>query len=375
MKIISAIDSMKGSLTSVEANRIIKEVFQDEQTEVVEIAIADGGEGTVDAFVENGRGIYQKAMVHNLKGKTIQTTFGWLAESKTAIIEAAAASGSQFLDFSENTHPKKTSSIGVGETILKALDKQSETIIIGLGGTGTVDGGIGALAALGIIFYDVKGKVLAPVGENLAAIARIDNDNLDPRVKTTTFMIAADVASLLTGPEGAVYMFGLQKGLLEVELPAYERAMEQYRQILLGDKKDYPGDGAAGGLGAAFRVLLGAQVVSGLELIAKHVQLKKQLENTDLVITGEGKMDNQTLQGKVPIGISRLSQQVDIPTIAFVGQFTGEQKAFEKAGIQAIIPIVDQITTVEEAMENAEENLRRTAKRTKELLFLLNSKK
>lgn len=375
MKIISAIDSMKGSLKSVEANRVIKEVFQDEQTEVVEIAIADGGEGTVEAFVENGRGVYQKAMVHNLKGEIIQTTFGWLAESKTAIIEAAAASGSQYLDFTESTHPRKTSSIGVGETILKALDKQSETIIIGLGGTGTVDGGIGALAALGIIFYDAKGKVLAPVGENLAAISRINSNDLDPRIKATTFIIAADVASLLTGPDGAIYMFGLQKGLLEVELPAYERAMEQYRKVLLGNKEEYAGDGAAGGLGAAFRVMLGAQVVSGLELIAKQVQLKKQLENTDLVITGEGKMDNQTLQGKVPIGISRLSQQTDIPTIAFVGEFTGDQEAFEKAGIQAIIPIVDQITTVEEAMRNAKENLRRTAKRTRELLFLLNSKK
>ncbi len=141
MKIISAIDSMKGSLTSIEANRIIKEVFQDEQIEVIEIAIADGGEGTVEAFVENGQGTYQTVMVHNLKGEIVQTTFGWLAESKTAIIEAAAASGSQFLDFTETTHPRKTSSIGVGETILKALDKQAETIIIGLGGSGTVDGG------------------------------------------------------------------------------------------------------------------------------------------------------------------------------------------------------------------------------------------
>jgi glycerate kinase len=375
MKIISAIDSMKGSLTSMEANRIVKEVFQDETIEVIEIAIADGGEGTVEAFVENGQGIYQKAMVHNLKGETIQTTFGWLAESKTAIIEAAAASGSQFLDFTEKTHPRETSSIGVGETILKALDKQAETIIIGLGGTGTVDGGIGALAALGIVFYDAKGKILVPVGENLAAISRISSDELDSRVKATTFIVAADVASLLTGPDGAVYMFGLQKGLLEAELPAYERAMEGYKSVLLADKEECAGDGAAGGLGAAFRVMLGAQVVSGLELIAKQVQLNKQLENTDLVITGEGKMDNQTLQGKVPLGISRLSQQADIPTIAFVGEFTGDKEAFKKAGIQVIIPIVDQIATVEEAMENAGENLKRTAQRTKELLFLLNSKK
>ncbi|WP_034551875.1 glycerate kinase [Carnobacterium funditum] len=373
MKIISAMDSMKGSLTSIEANRIIKEVFQDEQIEVVEIAIADGGEGTVEVFVENGQGVYETVAVHNLKGEAIETVFGWLAESKTAIIEAAAAAGIQFLDFKEATHPKNTSSIGVGETILKALDKQAETIIIGLGGSGTVDGGIGALAALGVRFYDNQGAELTPVGKNLANISSINEDKLDSRVKETTFIVAADVASTLTGPDGAVYMFGLQKGILEEELSAYERAMEQFKSILLENEVDHFGDGAAGGLGAAFRKVLSAEVVSGLELIAKQVQLETLLKDTDLVVTGEGKLDNQTLQGKVPVGISRLSKQRGIPTIAFVGAFTGDSEAFKKVGIHAVIPIVDRITTLEEAMGNAGENLKRAAQRTKELLFLLNS--
>lgn len=371
MKIISAMDSMKGSLTSIEANRIIKEVFQDEQIEVKEIAIADGGEGTVEAFVENKKGAYENVTVHNLKGERVETTFGWLEESKTAIIEAAAASGIQFVDFTQNTHPKNTNSVGIGEMILKALDKQPKTIIIGLGGTGTVDGGIGALAVLGALFYDAKGEKLKPLGNNLDQISRIDKEKLDPRLKNTTIIVAADVVSTLTGSDGAVHMFGLQKGILPRELDLYEQAMESYRSILLENKEDQPGDGAAGGIGAAFRIILNAEVVSGIELIAKQVQLEKLLEDADLVITGEGKMDNQTLQGKVPIGISRLSKEFGIPTIAFVGEFTGDPSAFKEAGIQSIIPVIDSITTMEEAMQSAGENLKRTAQRTKELILLL----
>lgn len=371
LKIISAMDSMKGSLTSIEANRIIKEVFQDEQIEVKEIAIADGGEGTVEAFVENINGAYENVTVHNLIGERVATTFGWVEESKTAIIESAATTGIQFVDFTEKTHPKNTSSIGVGEMILKALDKQSKTIIIGLGGTGTVDGGIGALAVLGAFFYNTKGEKLEPLGNNLNQISRIDKKKLDPRLKNTTIIVAADVISTLTGSDGAVHMFGLQKGILPRELDLYEQAMESYRSILLENKEDQPGDGAAGGIGAAFRIILNAEVVSGIELIAKQVQLEKLLEDADLVITGEGKMDNQTLQGKVPIGISRLSKEFGIPTIAFVGEFTGDPSAFKEAGIQSIIPVIDSITTMEEAMQSAGENLKRTAQRTKELILLL----
>lgn len=373
MKIISAIDSMKGSLTSIEANRIIKEVFQDKQIKVTEVAIADGGEGTVEAFVANGYGSYETARVHNLKGKLIDTTFGWLEESKTAIIEASAASGFQFLDFTETTHPKNTSSIGVGETIIKALDKQAKTIIIGLGGTGTVDGGLGALAAFGVTFYNEKEQELIPIGKNLVAVSRIDYKKLDTRIKETTFIIAADVASTLTGSEGAVNMFGLQKGISKEELPEYEKAMEQYKSVLLKNRTDHAGDGAAGGLGAAMRIALDAKIVSGLELIAKQVQLDTLLEDADLVVTGEGKMDNQTLQGKGPVAISLLSKRQGVPTIAFVGSFVGDSNAFKKMGMDVIIPILDGVVTLEEAMRNADENLRRTAQRTKELLFLLNS--
>ena len=373
MRIISAIDSMKGSLTSVEANRIIKEVFQDKQIKVTEVAIADGGEGTVEAFVENGYGSYETATVHNLKGELIDTTFGWLEESKTAIIEASAASGFQFLDFTETTHPQNTSSIGVGETIIKALDKQAKTVIIGLGGTGTVDGGLGALAALGVTFYNKQEQELVPIGKNLVAVSRIDFKKLDPRIKETAFIIAADVTSTLTGSEGAVKMFGLQKGISKEELPRYEKAMEQYEAVLLKNRTEHAGDGAAGGLGAAIRIALDAEIVSGLELIAKQVQLDTLLKDADLVVTGEGKMDNQTLQGKGPVGISLLSKRQGVPTIAFVGSFVGDSKAFKKAGMAVIIPIIDGVVTVEEAMRNAEENLKRTAQRTKELLFLLNS--
>lgn len=368
MKIISAIDSMKGSLTSMEANEIIATVFSTGNYFVEQVAIADGGEGTVEAFIKNSQGRSIQVACHDLLGREIMAPIGWLEASQTAVIESAATCGIHYLDFTETTHPSRTSSKGVGEQIEAAINLGAKRIIIGLGGTGTIDGGLGALDYLGVRFFDKRQKRLSPQGSSLGAVASVSTEQL--MVDEVEFILAADVKSPLTGPTGAVYMFGEQKGLVTADLSDYEASLQNYEGVLLQGSPSELGDGAAGGLGLALRIFLKAQMVSGFELLAEEIGLEKRIQTADLVITGEGRMDNQSLQGKVPVAIGALAKKAGIPALAFVGLFKGEPAAFAEAGITAVIPIIDQITTVEEAMNKASENLTRSAERVKALLEL-----
>lgn len=368
MKIVTAIDSMKGSLSSVQANAIIDRVFS-EQGIVEQIAIADGGEGTVEAFINNYGGRYETIEAHNLVGEKIQATFGWMEKESLAVIESADTAGIQFLDSTLKTHPLNTSTQGIGETIQAAMDFGAKKIIIGLGGTGTIDGGIGALHALGFRFRDQKQNVLEPIGKNLAKIQTISTDKVDQRISTIEFILASDVTSYLTGSKGAVYMFGKQKGLREDEMAEYERSLESF-QDKISENTILPGDGAAGGLGIGLRVFLKGRSVSGFSLVVEYSNLLKELEDADLVITGEGKIDDQSLQGKVPVGISVLSKKKKIPVIAFVGMVEGSPEKFKEYGIDVVLPTVDKLMTIEQAMEEAEESLYRVAQRTKDLLSI-----
>ncbi|MEI5993480.1 glycerate kinase [Candidatus Enterococcus mansonii] len=371
MKLLTAIDSMKGSLTSIEANQIIADTFTAWGHQVAQVAIADGGEGTVDALIKNKNGQKKVVPVQALNGRQQFASFGWFESEKMAIIESAAASGVQFLDGTLATHPKNTSSYGTGQLILAAMDQEAKKIVIGLGGTGTVDGGIGLLSALGIEFFDENHQRLPAKGSSLAKIASFSKEKLDPRIQTIDIQIAADVESPLTGEKGAVKMFGRQKGLLESEIEPYETAMKHYQSIVTNEEKTLSGDGAAGGLGFAIRIFLKGTVRSGFELISEQTDLEQLIQQVDVVITGEGKMDYQSLQGKVPIGISRLAKKYQLPVIAFVGSFSGDDVLFYHEGISVIIPIVDQIMTLEEAMTSADELLKRAAKRSLQLLTLL----
>lgn len=371
MKILTAIDSMKGSLTSKQANTVIKKVFEAAGHEVFTVSIADGGEGTMEALIENASAEYCQTEVHNLQMKKITAEFGWIAATKTAILEAAEASGIQFTDFTEQTHPKNTNSYGTGELIKQALDVGAKRIIIGIGGTGTVDGGIGLASALGVEFFDSKNEKIHSVsGKDLRRIEAISLELLDSRIAEIELIIASDVDNFLIGAAGAVKMFGQQKGILSEEIDEYESWMEHYADILYKQAKPAKGDGAAGGIGAALRILLKAKVFPGFQFIAKEIGLDEKISKMDLVITGEGKMDNQSLHGKVPVGISSLAQKYQIPVVAFAGAFEGDKDRFKEAGIQAIVPIVDKITTLEEAMSQASVNLERAASRTLDLIEL-----
>lgn len=371
MNIVTAIDSMKGSLSSIEANQIIAKVFTEQGHIVKEVAIADGGEGTVAAIVKNGDGQKIETKVHALNGELIKVEFGWFRSEKIAVIESAAASGIQYLDGTTATHPLNTSSYGTGELILAAIDQGAQEIVIGLGGTGTVDGGIGLLRALGVEFFDKKNQLLPAKGSSLEKVAYFSSEHLDPRLSGVSFHIASDVTSPLLGKTGAVYMFGRQKGIVENELDKYERGMKNYQKRMCEMKESVAGDGAAGGLGFAIRVFLNGNVHSGFEFISKQTDLEEAIKHADLVITGEGKMDDQSLQGKVPVGIGGIAKKYQVPVIAFVGSFNGDQKLFYEKGISVIIPIVDRITTLEEAMNEAKINLQMAASRTLDLLTLI----
>ncbi|MGG5340965.1 glycerate kinase family protein [Enterococcus sp. AZ192] len=371
MKIVTAIDSMKGSLTSKQANQIVAEVFRDEKLEVTEVAIADGGEGTVEAFVTNANGEVISVKCHNLLGDEITADYGWLKEEKTAVIESAATCGIQFLKGTSGTHPHNTNSYGLGEQILSAAQKGAKRIIIGLGGTGTIDGGIGLLACLGVEFFDKQNQLVSPIPRNFKKITRVETPKMPMMLKELEIIVAADVKSTITGEKGAVYLFGEQKGLQSNELAAFEEEMTHYSKLLLEGAESQEGDGAAGGIGLALRTILQAKVVSGLDLIAEQSHLPEIIQQADLVITGEGKIDSQSLQGKVPVGIGAMAQKHQVPVLVFVGAMQGESDEFEKAGLSVIIPIVNEVSTLTEALMYAEQNLRQAAERTKKLLFLL----
>lgn len=371
MKVVTAIDSMKGSLTSQQANQIVANVFKDQTTTVTEIAIADGGEGTVAAFLHNTKARAQSVMCHNLCGDVIEASYAFLEVEQTAIIETAATCGISFLDHTARTHPIRTNSFGVGEQILAAIEQGAKKIIIGLGGTGTIDGGIGMLAALGFEWLDQHGHILAPFPYQFEKIVAVSTVNVSPQITAVDFIVATDVMSILTGSTGAVYSFGPQKGLQPDELANYEQQLSHYAKLLLMDQTTKAGDGAAGGIGLALRTALHAKVVSGLELVAQSAHLADEIANADLVITGEGKLDSQSLQGKVPVGIGRLAQESQVPVIAFVGSVVGDEALFASNGISAVIPIVATVCTLDEALEQAAFNLEQAATRTKTLLHLM----
>jgi glycerate kinase len=372
MNIVTAIDSMKGSLSSIQANQIVAEVFTAFGHEVSSVAIADGGEGTVAALVENNQGQLLFTEVQTLNGQYLAASYGWFAEKKLAVIESAQASGIQFLNGTVATHPKNTSSYGTGELILAAVEQGAKTIVIGLGGTGTVDGGIGLLSALGVRFFDENRQELPAKGSSLGAIADYSLENVPAKLQQIQFIIAADVFSPLTGDKGAVKMFGRQKGLQAHEIADYEAAMQHYQDVVHPEKETEPGDGAAGGLGFAIRHFLKGIVVSGFDYIAEQTKLTEKIEQADLIITGEGQIDAQSLQGKVPVGIARIAQKAQVPVLAFVGSCTGEAAQFAEVGISVIFPIIDQVMTLETALKEAEQNLHRAAERAARLLALYN---
>lgn len=359
MKFLFASDSFKGSLTSEQIMSILSETAKKHfpGCETAGLPIADGGEGTVDAVIAAVKGSMEEVSVHGPLMEQVTATYGRLNET-SAVIEMAAASGLPLVPV-ELRNPLNTTSVGTGEMIRDALDKGFRDIAIAIGGSATNDGGMGAMTALGVRFLDKDGNELAGVGADLAKVVKIDMANIHPAVAETRFTVMCDVNNPLTGERGATYTFGMQKGADEEKLQILEAGMKNYAEVikeqLNEDADQIPGAGAAGGLGAALKVFLKANLKSGIETVLDLIEFDSYLENCDLVITGEGRMDWQSAYGKVPSGVGLRCKAKGIPVIAIVGGMGRDAQAIYEYGINSILPTVSGPMPVEEAMGRAVE--------------------
>ncbi|EQB4818598.1 TPA: glycerate kinase [Citrobacter amalonaticus] len=367
MKIVIAPDSFKESLSAMQVATAIEQGFREiyPDAQYVKLPMADGGEGTVESMVEATEGHYHFIDVTGPLGTPVQARWGILGDGKTAVIEMAAASGLHHVP-PEHRNPLLTTSYGTGELILAALDRGVEHIILGIGGSATNDGGAGMLQALGIDLLDENGDALPEGGGALSKLATIDTSHADPRLKTVSITVACDVNNPLCGPTGASAIFGPQKGATEAMVAALDGALAVYGKRLQEftgrDVMNAPGAGAAGGMGAALLGLLGADLKPGVEIVINALQLECLVADASLVITGEGRLDSQSICGKTPIGVARCAKRYQKPVIALAGGLTQDHQIVHEHGLDAVFSVLTRIATLPEALEDAEYNLRISAR-------------
>ncbi|PHY96193.1 glycerate kinase [Ligilactobacillus salivarius] len=373
-KFVLAPDSFKESMTAKEVcvamEKGIRKVFSD--AEIVHVPMADGGEGTVESLVDATNGYKEYVEVQGpLPKKKVRAYYGILGDKKTAVIEMAQASGLMLVD-PKVRNPLVTTTYGTGELIKAALNKGVSTIIIGIGGSATVDGGIGMAQALGVKFTDKYGNNIEPTGSNLAKIDKISMENLDKRVKKVNFIIASDVENILTGKKGAAAVFGPQKGATPDEVELLDKGLIHYAEIIRRDigknVEDIAGSGAAGGLGAGLIAFLDAKLQSGVEVVANTVKLAEKISQADYVFTGEGGMDFQTKYGKTPFGVAQVAKKYQKPVFAEAGYLGERIEELYDIGISAIFGIVDKSESIEESLEKGPQNVERTTENIARLI-------
>lgn len=367
MKFVFASDSFKGSLSSQDCIRLLtasaKQYVPD--CEVVGIPMADGGEGTTDAVLAAVGGSRREVTVKGPLGAEIVASYGILPDG-SAMMEMSAASGITLVDANELS-PMKATSYGTGQMILDALNRGVTKLTISLGGSATNDGGIGAMAALGVKFKDGAGKELEPCGASLEEIREIDCTGLDSRLQKIQMRVMCDVTNPLCGAQGATYVFGTQKGGTLEELNQLEQGMQNYAAVLCRtvgtDVSTLPGSGAAGGLGASLRAFCQATMVSGIETVLDMVEFDRKAADADLVITGEGCLDGQSAKGKVVFGIGRHCKKLGVPVVAIVGSRKQSAGEVGDYGIRQVYALAEDGITVEEAILHAEKLYRMRADR------------
>lgn len=356
MKVVIAIDSLKGSLSSMEAGMAIKDgiLAAKPDAEVIVKPLADGGEGTTDALIEGMNGERIDLTITGPMHTPVDAYYGYLKDTNTAVMEMASAAGITLVPDSEK-NPLLATSYGVGEMINDAIQRGCRNFIIGIGGSVTNDGGIGMLKALGVRFLDENDEDAGEGGQALAKVARIDVSGMNPLLKECHIQVACDVNNPLCGENGSTYVYGPQKGVTEDMKKTLDEAMAHFARVtsetLENDYLNTPGAGAAGGLGYAFLAYTGAALTPGIELILDAVGLEEELSSADVVVTGEGRLDFQTAMGKAPVGVARLAKKYNAKVIAFAGSVTKEATACNKEGIDAFFPILRSVCTLAEAMD------------------------
>ncbi len=376
MKILVMIDSFKGSLSSSDAGNIIKDEIEklNPREDIIVLPVADGGEGTVESMSELDGASLIEVQVENPLFEKILGNYVIIKDKNLAIMEMSQAAGLVLIK--DRLSPLRASTYGVGTMIKDALDKGIRNFIIGIGGSATNDGGVGMLQALGFRFYDKNANEIHPSNEGLKDLSKIDLSNADPRLKECSFKIACDVDNPLTGKRGSAKVYGPQKGANPKEVEIIDDNLYLFHkktmEVITNADDIYPGVGAAGGLGYAFKNYIGAELSPGIELILQMLNVKDYLSEADLVITGEGKIDFQSSMGKAPTGVAKLAKAYGSKVIAFAGVVDNDAVEVNNYGIDAFFPILDQIRSVEDAMDAkiAEENLRRCVNQVFRLIYL-----
>ena len=380
MKAVVAIDSLKGSLSSMEAGNAIAEgIYRADAEAKVEVRpLADGGEGTVDALVQGMNGSLRKVRVTGPLGDKVDAAYGIIEEAKMAVIEMSAAAGITLVP-DEKKNPLFTTTYGVGEMIRDAIEKGCRKFVVGIGGSATNDGGIGMLQALGYDFLNSKGNAVPYGAKGLEDLAEIRKEHVLPELAQCEFKVACDVTNPLCGPLGASAVYGPQKGATPEMVREMDQWLADYAKLAANCSEradaEHPGTGAAGGIGFAFLTFTNAVLESGIKIVLEETKLEQYIQDADIVITGEGRLDGQTAMGKAPVGVTKLAGKYKIPVLAFAGSVTKDARKCNEEGIHAFFPILRGITTLEDAMdaENARRNLMETVEQVFRLIVAIHS--
>ena len=367
MKVVIAIDSFKGSMTSLEAGNAVKDALLrvDPEAEAKVLPLADGGEGTVAAMCAGLGGEMIRTEVTGPLGEPVSAKY-CIVKGGTAVIEMAEAAGLPLVP-SELRNPMFTTTYGVGELILHAIGRGCRSFIVGIGGSATNDGGVGMLSALGFEFFDKNGQAISRGAYGLEALASISAENMNPALRECSFRVACDVDNPLCGARGCSAVYAPQKGATPEGVAIMDEWLGGYaelaKSVFPNADPEYPGAGAAGGLGFAFMTFLSASLESGVRIILSETGIEEHIKDADLVVTGEGRIDFQTAMGKAPIGVAKLAKKHGKRVVAFAGCVTEDAEECNAHGIDAFFPIVRGITTLPEALdvENAKKNLSATA--------------
>ena len=367
MKVVIAIDSFKGSLSSLEAGEAVREgvLKADGSAKVVIRPLADGGEGTVDALAIGLGGEMIEAEVTGPLGEPVKAKY-CIVKGSTAVIEMAQAAGLPLVP-AELRDPLFTTTYGVGELILDAIRRGCRSFIVGIGGSATNDGGTGMLSALGFDFLDKNGEKIVFGARGLEALASVSAENVIPELRECSFRVACDVNNPLCGERGCSAVYGPQKGATPESVKIMDEWLGKYAEtakaVFPNADPNYPGAGAAGGLGFAFKTFMNASLESGIGIILDETELEKHIADADVVVTGEGRIDFQTAMGKAPIGVAKLAKKHGKRVVAFAGCVTADAEECNNHGIDAFFPIIRGITTLDEALDrdNAYSNLRAAA--------------
>ncbi|MDO4680940.1 MAG: glycerate kinase [Aerococcus sp.] len=374
MRIVLAPDSFKGSLSAKEVCDAMAAGIHSvlPEADVIAIPMADGGDGTVEAMVLATQGkCYTETVQGPLPNQQVEATYGILGDGVTAVIEMAAASGLDLVP-ERALNPRIATTYGVGELITAALDQGAETIIIGLGGSATNDGGAGMAQALGVKFYDANHKSLKLGGAALSDLETIDVSELDPRLQQARVIMASDVTNPLTGRTGATAVFGPQKGADEESQEVLDAALTRYGEVLRAqvgqDVSNNPGAGAGGGIGAGLMAFLGAEVQPGVDVVIRATHLEQRISAADVVFTGEGRIDDQTQYGKTPQGVAKTAKKYGKPVIVIAGSIDGDVSALYQEGVISIFGTIKQPGDLEDVLRNAKHAIQQTSANVTRLL-------